>query len=296
VLVVKPAGRGEGPFEEARLLYDDLTAPCRMRQNASRLFEQATRAGHRTTDQKAAPRNRQTDVGRRLEKTLLRVVLQYRIILEIRHQSRYLTVEKPDLPPVILQWVPASQPRPPVGKARRSRLPVPRSAMKYLECRMTYVVTDNCIRCKYTDCVEVCPVDCFYEGENILVIHPDECIDCGVCEPECPAEAIKPDTEPGLDKWLKINSEYASSGPISPSQEGRAAEAKEMDGVAGKFEKYFSPKSPALATEIATANRHGLGAGFEIGLPDVEPLSQRVTCVARTTHESKLLISSLFLW
>ena len=57
---------------------------------------------------------------------------------------------------------------------------------------MTYVVTDNCIACKYTDCVEVCPVDCFYEGENMLVIHPDECIDCGVCEPECPADAIKP--------------------------------------------------------------------------------------------------------
>ena len=58
---------------------------------------------------------------------------------------------------------------------------------------MTYVVTDNCIACKYTDCVEVCPVDCFYEGENMLVIHPDECIDCGVCEPECPADAIRPD-------------------------------------------------------------------------------------------------------
>ncbi|WKL41297.1 ferredoxin family protein [Sinorhizobium meliloti] len=73
---------------------------------------------------------------------------------------------------------------------------------------MTYVVTDNCIRCKYTDCVEVCPVDCFYEGENFLVIHPDECIDCGVCEPECPAGAIKPDTEPGLDMWLKLNAEF----------------------------------------------------------------------------------------
>src|SRR5262245_37416978 len=64
---------------------------------------------------------------------------------------------------------------------------------------MTYVVLDACIKCKYTDCVEVCPVDCFYEGENMLVIHPDECIDCGVCEPECPVEAIKPDTEPGLE-------------------------------------------------------------------------------------------------
>jgi ferredoxin len=55
---------------------------------------------------------------------------------------------------------------------------------------MTFVVTDNCIKCKYTDCVEVCPVDCFYEGPNFLVIHPDECIDCALCEPECPAVAI----------------------------------------------------------------------------------------------------------
>ena len=62
---------------------------------------------------------------------------------------------------------------------------------------MTYIVNEKCIKCKYTDCVEVCPVDCFYEGENMLVIHPDECIDCGVCEPECPVDAIKPDTEPG---------------------------------------------------------------------------------------------------
>ena len=78
---------------------------------------------------------------------------------------------------------------------------------------MTYVVVENCIKCKYMDCVEVCPVDCFYEGENMLVIHPDECIDCGVCEPECPAEAIKPDTEPGLEKWLSLNADYAKSCP-----------------------------------------------------------------------------------
>src|SRR3989441_972987 len=61
------------------------------------------------------------------------------------------------------------------------------------------------------DCVDVCPVDCFYEGENMLVIHPDECIDCGVCVPECPVDAIKPDTEPGLEKWLSLNGEYAHS-------------------------------------------------------------------------------------
>ena len=78
---------------------------------------------------------------------------------------------------------------------------------------MTYVVTEVCIKCKYTDCVEVCPVDCFYEGENMLVIHPDECIDCGVCEPECPVDAIKPDTEPSLDRWLDINRQYSEVWP-----------------------------------------------------------------------------------
>src|SRR6185436_13723296 len=60
---------------------------------------------------------------------------------------------------------------------------------------MNYLVTENCIKCKYMDCVEVCPVDCFYEGNNMLVIHPDECIDCGVCEPECPPKAIIPDSD-----------------------------------------------------------------------------------------------------
>ena len=86
---------------------------------------------------------------------------------------------------------------------------------------MTYVVLDACIKCKYTDCVEVCPVDCFYEGENMLVIHPDECIDCGVCEPECPADAIKPDTEPGLEKWLELNRQYSEHMAEYHREEGR---------------------------------------------------------------------------
>jgi ferredoxin len=90
---------------------------------------------------------------------------------------------------------------------------------------MTYVVTEACIRCKYMDCVEVCPVDCFYEGENMLVIHPDECIDCGVCEPECPADAIRPDTESGLEKWLEP-----------------PPDAKEWDGKPEKFTQFFTPK------------------------------------------------------
>ncbi len=75
---------------------------------------------------------------------------------------------------------------------------------------MTFVVTESCIKCKYTDCVDVCPVDCFYEGENMLVIHPDQCIDCGVCEPECPIDA---DTEPGLEHWLNINATFSTTWP-----------------------------------------------------------------------------------
>ena len=74
---------------------------------------------------------------------------------------------------------------------------------------MTYVVTDVCIKCKYTDCVEVCPVDCFYEGENMLVINPDECIDCGVCVPECPIDAIVTDIDDRAEKFLELNREYS---------------------------------------------------------------------------------------
>jgi ferredoxin len=105
---------------------------------------------------------------------------------------------------------------------------------------VTYIVNDNCIRCKLMDCVEVCPVDCFYEGENMLVIHPDECIDCGVCEPECPVDAIEPDTEPGLEKWLKVNAEYASKWPNITIKRDPPADSKKFEGVAGKFEKFFS--------------------------------------------------------
>ena len=108
---------------------------------------------------------------------------------------------------------------------------------------LTFIVTDNCIKCKYMDCVEVCPVDCFYEGENMLVIHPDECIDCGVCEPECPAEAIVPDTKPGLENWLKLNADYALVWPNITIKREAPADAKEFDGVPGKLERYFSPNS-----------------------------------------------------
>src|SRR6185503_2246894 len=100
--------------------------------------------------------------------------------------------------------------------------------------RMTYVVVENCIKCKLMDCVEVCPVDCFYEGENMLVIHPDECFDCGVCEPECPAEAIKPDTEPGLEQWLELNAQFAKTWPNITVKKEAPPDAKEWDGVADK--------------------------------------------------------------
>jgi ferredoxin len=106
---------------------------------------------------------------------------------------------------------------------------------------MTYIVNDKCIKCKYMDCVEVCPVDCFYEGENMLVIHPDECIDCGVCEPECPVDAIKPDTVPGLEKWLALNAEYAKAWPNITIKRDPPEDAKEWEGKEGK-EAYFSPK------------------------------------------------------
>ena len=107
---------------------------------------------------------------------------------------------------------------------------------------MTYVVTEACIRCKYMDCVEVCPVDCFYEGENMLVIHPDECIDCGVCEPECPAEAIIPDSEPVAERWLGLNRDYAANWPNITRKKPYPEDADEWKGVDGKYEKFFSPK------------------------------------------------------
>lgn len=107
---------------------------------------------------------------------------------------------------------------------------------------MTYVVTEACIRCKYMDCVEVCPVDCFYEGANMLVINPDECIDCGVCEPECPAEAILPDTEGEAEKWLELNRKFSTGPWPNITRKGeQPADAEEYDGMAGKYEKFFDP-------------------------------------------------------
>jgi ferredoxin len=107
---------------------------------------------------------------------------------------------------------------------------------------MTFVVTEACIKCKYTDCVEVCPVDCFYEGENMLVIHPDECIDCGVCEPECPVEAIVPESEELID-WVERNREFASKWPNITSKKPAPDDAVHFKDIKDKFLQYFSPNA-----------------------------------------------------
>ena len=104
-----------------------------------------------------------------------------------------------------------------------------------------------------------CTVDCFYEGENILVIHLDERIDCGVCEPECPVDAIKPGTEPGLEKWLSVNAEFSKVWPNIVAKKEPPADAKEWESVPGKYEKYFSPKP----------GDSDIGTGAEAGAADV---------------------------
>ena len=105
---------------------------------------------------------------------------------------------------------------------------------------MTYIVNEKCIKCKYTDCVEVCPVDCFYVGENMLVINPDECIDCGVCEPECPVDAIQADTDPGADDWLEINKKMSETWPNITMKLDAPIDADEYSEVKGKYDKFFS--------------------------------------------------------
>lgn len=103
---------------------------------------------------------------------------------------------------------------------------------------MSYVVTDSCVRCKYTTCVEVCPVDCFKEGELMLVIDPDECIDCGVCEPECPIGAIKPEADELLI-WLERARVLAKKWPKITQIKPPLPDAEKYKEETGKFEKYI---------------------------------------------------------
>lgn len=102
---------------------------------------------------------------------------------------------------------------------------------------MAFVVGENCINCKHTDCVEVCPVDCFYEGPNFLVIDPDECIDCALCEPECPVDAIFSEDEMPEDQleFVEINAELAPNWPNISEMKEPLPDAEKWDGVKDKL-------------------------------------------------------------
>jgi len=103
---------------------------------------------------------------------------------------------------------------------------------------MTFVVTESCIKCKYTDCVEVCPVDCFHEGPNFLVIDPEECIDCTLCEPECPVEAIlsEDDLSEDQQQFLQINADLSEKWPVITEIKPAPDDAKEWEEVTDKLQ------------------------------------------------------------
>ncbi len=103
---------------------------------------------------------------------------------------------------------------------------------------MTFIVNENCIKCKYTDCVEVCPVDCFHEGPNMLVIDPDECIDCTLCEPECPVEAIKSEDDLTDDEQsiLALNADLAKSWPVINEMKDAPADADDWKDTPDKLQ------------------------------------------------------------
>ena len=102
---------------------------------------------------------------------------------------------------------------------------------------MTFVVTENCIKCKYQDCVEVCPVDCFHEGPNFLAIDPEECIDCALCEPQCPAEAIfaEDDVPSEQQHFIALNAELCENWPVITERKDPPEDAEEWDGRSDKL-------------------------------------------------------------
>lgn len=102
---------------------------------------------------------------------------------------------------------------------------------------MTYVVLENCINCKYTDCVEVCPVDCFHEGPNFLVIDPEECIDCSLCEPECPIDAIcdEDDVPENQKDIIALNAELSLLWPVITEMHAPLEDADEWNGKPDKL-------------------------------------------------------------
>ena len=103
---------------------------------------------------------------------------------------------------------------------------------------MAFIVGDACVKCKLTDCVEVCPVDCFYEGPNMLVINPDECIDCALCEPECPIEAIYSEDEVPEDQieYIELNAELCTQWPNIVEQKDPLPDSEDWKEVKGKFD------------------------------------------------------------
>ena len=103
---------------------------------------------------------------------------------------------------------------------------------------MTFIVLESCIKCKYTDCVEVCPVDCFHEGPNMLVIDPDECIDCTLCEPECPVEAIISDDDATEEQqqFIQLNSELSRDWPVINEMKDAPADADDWKEVSDKLQ------------------------------------------------------------
>lgn len=128
---------------------------------------------------------------------------------------------------------------------------------------MTGVITDACIRCKHMACVEVCPTDAFYEGENMLVINPLECVDCGCCIEACPVDAIVFDDEPPAKPWLELNAKYSALWPNVTFNGGQTpSDADQFQSVAGKFERYFSPRPgkgdigpPASAARVGSCRQ-----------------------------------------
>jgi len=101
---------------------------------------------------------------------------------------------------------------------------------------VTFVVMENCIKCKYTDCVEVCPVDCIHEGPNMLVINPEECIDCALCEPECPIDAIVPEDDVPEDQkeFIALNAELSKDWPVLTVKKDPPPDAKDWENKPGK--------------------------------------------------------------
>jgi ferredoxin len=123
------------------------------------------------------------------------------------------------------------------GRANRHRRCACRFGSSWRKLLMTHVVTESCIKCKYTDCVDVCPVDCFREGPNMLVIEPDECIDCAVCIPECPVNAIFADVDlpAGQEKFVAINAELSRTMPSITTRKDPPPDADEWKDVSDKL-------------------------------------------------------------